>query len=64
MKAMSLGDYAAYLRDGNGLVWVNHHHDVLRSGIAEYPVAANEAQLRAFIAHLRELEHGLAETSA
>ncbi|MBS0220377.1 MAG: hypothetical protein JSR91_06505 [Proteobacteria bacterium] len=63
MKAMSLGDYEAYLRDGNGLVWVDHH-DVLRSGIAGYPIAANKAQLRAFIAYLRELEHRLGETSA
>jgi hypothetical protein len=63
MKAMSIDDYEAYIRDGNGLVWVDHH-DVLRSGIAEYPIAANKAQLRAFISYLGELESKLGETSA
>lgn len=63
IKGMSLADYEAYIRDGNGIVWVDHH-DVLRSGIAEYPIAANKAQLRAFIAYLRELESKLGETSA
>jgi hypothetical protein len=41
MASMSIDDYKVYLRDGNGLVSVDHH-DVLRSGIAEYPIAANK----------------------
>lgn len=56
MSTMSPDEYEIYLRsDGDGLVWVDHH-DVLRSGIAGYPIATNKSQLRAYIAYLQELE--------
>ena len=53
MAEMTMGEYQAYLR--GGLLFVDHH-DVLRSGPAEYPLAVTKQQIRALIAYLKEIE--------
>lgn len=53
MGEMSTEDYQAYIREE--LLWVDHH-DVLRSGPAEYPLAVTKTQFKALLAYLKELE--------
>ena len=50
MSELALADYRAYLDE---LLWIDHH-DVLRSQVAGYPVAATEAQLEELIQHLQK----------
>ena len=54
MYRMSIGEYQMYVE--TELLFVDHH-DVLRSGPGEYPLAVTREQLRVLIAHLKSLEH-------
>ncbi|OGS99170.1 MAG: hypothetical protein A3F73_08250 [Gallionellales bacterium RIFCSPLOWO2_12_FULL_59_22] len=53
MYKMSAGEYKQYIE--NELLFVDHH-DVLRSQIAQYPLAVTREQLLILIAHLQSLE--------
>jgi len=53
MYKMSEAEYEAYVE--NELLFVDHH-DVLRSQIAQYPLAVTKRQLQLLIAHLQNLE--------
>lgn len=53
MYKMSAGEYKQYVE--NELLFIDHH-DVLRSQIAQYPLAVSREQLRILIAHLQSLE--------
>lgn len=53
MYKMSAGEYKQYVE--NELLFVDHH-DVLRSQIAQYPLAVTREQLRILISHLQSLE--------
>lgn len=49
MSELDTADYRAYLDE---LLWIDHH-DVLRSQMAGYPIAATEAQLHELITYLQ-----------
>lgn len=53
MREMSTKEYQRYLQ--NELLFVDHH-DVLRSGPGQYPLAVTRQQLRALIAFLKSLD--------
>lgn len=53
MREMSIGEYQMYVE--TELLFVDHH-DVLRSGPGQYPLAVTREQLRVLIAHLKSLE--------
>lgn len=53
MYKMSDSEYQQYIEDE--LFFVDHH-DVLRSHIAQYPLAVTRKQLRLLILHLQGLE--------
>jgi len=53
MYKMSGGEYKQYIE--NELLFVDHH-DVLRSQIAQYPLAVTREQLLILIAYLQSLE--------
>lgn len=53
MESMSEYGYKQYIE--NELLFVDHH-DVLRSGVAQYPLAVTRAQLRILIKHLQDLQ--------
>lgn len=53
MYKMSEAEYENYI--ANDLLFVDHH-DVLRSQIAQYPLAVTKRQLQLLIAHLQSLE--------
>lgn len=53
MYEMNIDEYKEYL--ANELFFVDHH-DVLRSAIAQYPLAVTREQLSALIVHLQSLE--------
>jgi hypothetical protein len=53
MLEMSDQEYTEYLH--GGLLFVDHH-DVLRSGPAEYPLAVTREQLVLLIKHLQTLQ--------
>lgn len=53
MYKMSAGEYKQYIE--NELLFVDHH-DVLRSQIAQYPLAVTREQLLILIAYLQSLE--------
>lgn len=58
MHKMSAGDYQHYME--GGLFFVDHH-GVLRSGPAEYPLAATRQQFKLLIAYLKSLESRVGE---
>jgi len=53
MTSMSHEDYREYLE--SGLFFIDHH-DILRSGPAEYPIACTKAQITALIDYLNEIK--------
>ena len=53
MRDMSISEYMVYVE--SELLFVDHH-DVLRSGPGQYPLAVTREQLRMLIAHLKSLE--------
>jgi hypothetical protein len=53
MREMSIGDYQVYVE--SELFFVDHH-DVLRSGLGQYPLAVTRAQLRVLIEYLKSIE--------
>lgn len=53
MPKMSTGEYQSNLQNEFFLL---DHHDVLRSGPGQYPLAVARQQLRALIAFLKSLE--------
>lgn len=52
MQEMSVEEYREYL---NGELLFVDHHDILRSGPAEYPLATNKEQLEILISYLQGL---------
>lgn len=52
MRAMAIGDYEVYVQ--SELLFVDHH-DVLRSGPGQYPLAVTAEQLDSLIAYLQSL---------
>lgn len=58
MGEMSADEYEEYLRTRLLLV---DHHDVLRSGLAGYPIAVTKAQIRALLEYLKEMEPRIGE---
>lgn len=52
MQEMSVEEYQEYL---NGELLFVDHHDILRSGPAEYPLATNKEQLEILISYLQGL---------
>lgn len=61
MREMSIGEYQMYLE--TELLFVDHH-DVLRSGPGQYPLAVTREQLRMLVAHLKGLESRVGADSA
>jgi len=53
MYKMTEDDYRKYI--DSKMLFVDHH-DVLRSGFGEYPLAVTKAQLLMLIEHLKGLE--------
>jgi len=53
MYKMSIDEYRQYIE--TELFFVDHH-DVLRSAIAQYPLAVTHEQLRALITYLQSLD--------
>lgn len=51
MSGMSDGEYRDFIQ-GDGLVFIDHHN-VLRSSIADYPIATTREQLDIFIEELQ-----------
>jgi predicted nucleic-acid-binding protein len=49
MHSMSIEEYGEYIKDR--LFFVDHH-DILRSGIADYPIATSKEQFDVLIKHL------------
>jgi hypothetical protein len=56
MYEMSDSEYREFLREGElgGLMYVDHH-DVLRSYVADYPIATTLEQFDILIEHLKTL---------
>jgi|GEM_PF-2541568 len=52
LSMMPIEEYRTYLREE---VFYVDHHDVFRSFLAGYPIAANKDQLEALIEYLREI---------
>lgn len=52
MRDMSLAEYQTYIE--NELLFIDHH-DVLRSGMGQYPLAVTREQVRALIAYLQAI---------
>ncbi|WP_417763343.1 hypothetical protein [Shewanella sp.] len=61
MHEMTRAEYNDYLT--NELLFVDHH-DVLRSGHGEFPLAVTKEQLDMFISHLQSLKHKVGAESA
>jgi predicted nucleic-acid-binding protein len=53
MYKMSIEEYKNYIE--TEVFWVDHH-DVLRSAIAQYPLAVTREQLHTLIAYLQSLD--------
>ncbi len=53
MYKMDIEEYKQYIE--TEMLWVDHH-DVLRSAIAQYPMAVTREQLHALIAYLQSLD--------
>lgn len=58
MREMSIGEYQIYVE--TELLFVDHH-EVLRSGPGQYPLAATREQFRVLIAYLKSLEARVGE---
>lgn len=58
LAGMSVAEYEEYLE--GGLFYVDGH-DILRSGPAEYPIAATKDQLRSLIKYLERLKSRVGE---
>lgn len=59
MREMSDEEYRGSI--DNGLVYVDHH-DVLRSNVADYPIATTREQLDIFIEELQKLRRRMVPT--
>ena len=61
MRGMSDNEYREFLREGElgGLMYVDHH-DVLRSYVADYPLATTREQFDILIEHLQTLRSKMA----
>jgi hypothetical protein len=58
MREMPLEEYREYLR--SGLFFVDHHN-VLRSGIGEFPIATTREQFTALMEHLASFVNRVGE---
>jgi len=56
MEEMTIEDYKEYVR--SKLTFIDHH-DLLRSGPAEYPIACTQEQLEVYIKYLNEIKSRL-----